>query len=182
MASPDDTAGLVLRPGREGDVDALVGLLDHVIAWLVSRGRPGQWGTRAASERPEIRQRTEALVAAGAVTVAEREGRVVGALAVSTEAPPYVPAAHVPPDALYVLQVTSRRDAAGRGAGRLLMERAEALARGDGRTTLALDHWAGAPELGAIYAGLGYEEVDRFEIEDDGRPWPGTVRVKRLGG
>ena len=43
---------------------------------------------------------------------------------------------------------------------------------------LALDHWAGSPELAELYERAGFAEVGGFALEHD-PPWPGTVRVRR---
>jgi GNAT superfamily N-acetyltransferase len=121
-----------------------------------------------------------AAVEAGAVYVAERDGVVVGALLVAPEAPGYVPRDALPDGLLYIVQVVSVRDDRGRGVGRRLMEEAERIATSAGVTAVALDHWAGSPELASTYERYGYRAVDEFVIEQRGEPWPGTVRLKSV--
>lgn len=41
-----------IRPGGEDDVPAVLALLDGAVAWLVARGRPGQWGVDPLSANP----------------------------------------------------------------------------------------------------------------------------------
>ena len=129
-----------MRRAEPGDVDALLALVDDVVAWLVARGRSGQWGARPLSQDHGFRARTANAVAAGLVTVAVRDGAVVGAMVVDRTVPGYVPSGLVPPGALYVHSLVSARSAAGAGVGRLLLDRAMELAAG---TPIALDHWSG---------------------------------------
>ena len=49
---------LTLRPAAEADVEPLLALVDSVVAWLVARGRAGQWGSASMSESPRFRRRT----------------------------------------------------------------------------------------------------------------------------
>ena len=165
-----------IRPATPADVAPLLALADAAVAWLVARGRAGQWGDSPLSASPDFRHRIVAAVDAGLLTVAERAGSVVGAVLLDTAVPPYVPAGLVPPDALYVHSLITDRTPAGTGAGRALLHHARTVAAG---RPLALDHWAGAPELATLYARAGYAEVGTFTLTG-GRdtPWPGTVRVR----
>jgi hypothetical protein len=115
---------LTLRPATPADGEPLLDLVDGVVAWLVTRGRPGQWGARPLSGHAGFRDRTAAGIAAGLVTVAVRDGAVVGAILLDRVAPAYVPAGLVPPGALYVHTLVSDRGPAGVGAGRLLLHHA----------------------------------------------------------
>jgi GNAT superfamily N-acetyltransferase len=163
-----------LRRAEPGDVDALLALVDDVVAWLDARGRSGQWGARPLSEDRGFRARTANAVAAGLVTVAVRDGAVVGAMVVDRTVPGYVPPGLVPSGALYVHSLVSARSAAGAGVGRLLVDRAMELAAG---TAIALDHWSGSPELAALYEKVGFFTVGTFTLDQRGEPWPGTLRV-----
>jgi hypothetical protein len=44
---------LTLRPATPADVQPLLDLVDGVVAWLVARGRSGQWGMRPLEQRGE---------------------------------------------------------------------------------------------------------------------------------
>jgi GNAT superfamily N-acetyltransferase len=168
---------LTLRPAAEADVEPLLALVDSVVAWLVARGRAGQWGSASMSESPEFRRRTAEFVAAGKVTVADRDGTVVGAIVLDADHPPYLPPGVVPPDALYVHTLVSDRTPAGSGAGALLLDHARSRAA-DRSVPLALDHWSGSPELAALYERAGFAEVGSFTL-DRAVPWTGTVRLRR---
>lgn len=166
-----------LRPGRSADVDPLLTLLDDVVAWLVARGRSGQWGAAPPSGNPAFRAEFERAVAAGTLTVAVRAATVVGAVILDPHRPPYVPADLVPPDALWVHTLVTDRTPAGRGAGRLLLDACRTRAAASG-APLALDHWSGSPELAAVYERAGYREVGTVVVPMPSGPWSGTVRVR----
>jgi GNAT superfamily N-acetyltransferase len=169
--------GLSLRPATADDVEPLFALVDSVVAWLVARGRAEQWGAQPLSDSPEFRERTAQAVAAGLVTLAVRDDTLVGAILLAESYPDYVPAGLVPDGALYVHTLVSDRTSAGAGAGALLLDHARASAEAAG-IPLALDHWAGSPELATLYEKAGFAEVGEFSL-DHGTPWPGTVRVLR---
>jgi hypothetical protein len=166
---------LALRPAEPADLGALLALVDDVIAWLVARGRSGQWGARPLSEDDGFRERTANAVEAGLVTVAVRNGAVIGAMVLDRTVPAYVPSGFVPRGALYVHTLVSARNEAGAGAGRLLLGHVRELAAGD---PVALDHWSGSPELAALYENAGFVAVATFTLDQRGEPWPGTLRVR----
>lgn len=166
---------VVLRPASSADVEPLLALMDRVVAWLVARGRSGQWGSRPLSEATGYREHTAAAVTAGRVTVAVRDGAVVGAVTLDRTTPAFVPAGLLPEGALYVHALVSDRTAAGLGIGQLLLDHAVSLAAGG---PLALDHWSGSPELATRYEDAGFAAVGDFVLDQRGQPWPGTVRVR----
>ncbi|MEV4103449.1 hypothetical protein AB0J42_24590 [Nonomuraea sp. NPDC049649] len=55
------------------------------------------------------------------------------------------------------------------------------IARAHGAPALALDHWAGSPELGRLYGEHGYVKVSEYTGEQDGKPVRNAVRVRFLG-
>lgn len=166
---------VTLRPATPADVEPMLTLADGVVAWLVARGRSAQWGAEPLSASPAFRDRTTQAVEAGLVTVAVRDGAVVGAILLADSHPDYVPAGLIPAGALYVHTLISDRTPAGRGAGTLLLDHARASAAEAG-VPLALDHWSGSPELAALYEKTGFTAVGEFTL-DHGTPWHGTVRT-----
>jgi hypothetical protein len=104
-----------VRPAVADDVPAILGLVDAAVAWLVGRGRAGQWGAAPLSATPGFADRAAEWVAAGVVTVAESDGRCVGALAAADGVPPYVPDGLVPAAALYVYTIVTDRGLAAVG-------------------------------------------------------------------
>lgn len=171
---------LKLRPATADDVEALLSLMDSVHAWLIARGRSEQWGTVPFSRIPGFPGRVADWARQGAITLAERDGRLVGALAVGPAVPPRIPAGAVPDGAMFVHTVLTDRGPDGRGAGTALLREAERLAREHGAPALALDHWAGSPELDRIYDAYGYAKVAEFTGEQAGRPVRYAVRVRDL--
>jgi ribosomal protein S18 acetylase RimI-like enzyme len=81
-----------------------------------------------------------------------------------------------------ITKLLVHRDARGRGAGRLLMEAAEAAARADGKTLLVLDTVTDSSAY-RLYQRLGWTEVGEipdFALYPDGRLCATTVFYKRV--
>ncbi|MGP4099037.1 GNAT family N-acetyltransferase [Nonomuraea sp. KM90] len=171
---------IVLRPAIGEDVPALLALMDSVLDWLVARGRTQQWGTTPFSRIPGFPGRVADWTAQGAITLAQRGEACVGLLALGPTAPPRVPAGLVPDGAIFIHTVMSDRGPEGRGVGATLLEEAEHRARTYGSPALALDHWAGSPELDRFYEGRGYVKVGAYEDKQEGGAVRTTVRVHRL--
>ncbi|WP_283136594.1 GNAT family N-acetyltransferase [Rhizohabitans arisaemae] len=170
-----------LRPATAEDVPAILALMDSVLDWLVARGRPDQWGTVPFSRVPGFPGRLAEWAGQGAFTVAERDGWCVGLIALAPGAPPRIPAGTVPDGALFVQTVLTDRGPGNRGVGSALMAEAERQARARGVSAVALDHWAGSPELDRFYDRHGYAKVAEYTEERDDRVVRNTVRVRRLG-
>lgn len=169
-------AAVTLRPAVAADLDPVLTLVDDVIAWLVARGRSGQWGSAPLAAHPALRADTAGRIAAGAVTVALRGGVLVGTVTLDGRHPAYLPVGLVPADALFVHTLVSARTPAARGAGRLLLDSCLARAAAAG-VPLALDHWAGSPELAAFYERAGLQAVGTVVLARRDGPWTGTVRL-----
>jgi ribosomal protein S18 acetylase RimI-like enzyme len=81
-----------------------------------------------------------------------------------------------------ITKLLVHREARGRGAGRLLMEAAEAAARADGKTLLVLDTVTGSSAY-RLYKSLAWTEVGEipdFALYPDGRLCATTVFYKRV--
>ncbi|MEU4829231.1 GNAT family N-acetyltransferase [Streptosporangium sp. NPDC023615] len=169
-----------LRPATADDVTALLVLMDSVHAWLIARGRPEQWGTVPFSHIPGFPGRVADWARRNVVTMAERDGRCVGMLAAALTVPPRIPAGTVPDGSMFIHTVMTDRGPGGRGAGAALLKEAERLARSHGAPALALDHWAGSPELNRLYDEHGYVKVTEYTDEQAGEPIRNTVRVRPL--
>ncbi|TCB95958.1 GNAT family N-acetyltransferase [Micromonospora zingiberis] len=169
----------LLRPGGPADAAVVLRLLDDATAWLVARGRTGQWGTEAASTDPRRIAQAEAWATGGGLWLAQVAGRPVGALVVGT-ATEYVPAATEPE--LYVNLLVTDRAYAGLGVGGQLLAHAAQLARERRVGLLRVDCYAG--DDGALvrwYERQGFTATDRFTVDRPGRPpWPGQVLIRRL--
>ncbi|MEU0477917.1 GNAT family N-acetyltransferase [Streptosporangium sp. NPDC006013] len=168
------------RSATTDDVPALLSLMDSVHAWLIAQDRPEQWGTVPFSRIPGFPDRVSDWTHQGVITLVERDGRCVGMLAAAPLIPPRIPAAVVPDGSMFIHTVMTDRGPGGRGVGSALLEEAARLARAHSAPALALDHWAGSPELGRIYDDHGYVKVAEYTDEQDGKAIRNTVRVRYL--
>ncbi|MDO3703403.1 GNAT family N-acetyltransferase [Micromonospora sp. C28SCA-DRY-2] len=166
------------RQATTDDTAALLSLMDSVLEWLVARGRPEQWGTIPFSRLPGFPERLADWVSQGVVTMAERDGRCVGLLAMAPTVPQRIPPGLVPEGSMFVYTVLSSRGPDGRGVGSTLLAEAERRARAGRAPALALDHWAGSPELARVYEQHGYVAV--AEYDDAQGSTRNIVRVRRL--
>lgn len=162
----------MIRVGSIEDADAVLGLLDRAVQWLIAKGRTGQWGDQPWSASEKRVARIHEMVAGSELLVLERDGVVVGALAHGREAHGYVPAAAEPED--YVLLLVS--DPGVRGAGRLLLEEAWLRARVAGVGLQRVDCYAGDDgKLVRFYESAGFTATERFEVAG----WPGQLLERR---
>ncbi|MGN6379870.1 MAG: GNAT family N-acetyltransferase [Gaiellales bacterium] len=130
-----------LRPATSADTDGIRRLVDEAYAVYVPR-----IGRKPAPMTADH----GALIAAGAVTVAEMDGDVVGVLVT-----------HPEPDHLLVENVAVAPRCQGHGLGRLLLDHAEAQARELGLPELRLYTNQAMTENLAMYPRLGYVEAGR---------------------
>lgn len=166
--------GLTIRLGDSDDVPAVLGLLDGAVAWLVSDGRTGQWGTEPHSADPRRHAQLTGFADDGGLWLARREGEVVGALAVG-DALPYVPRATEPE--LYVRLLVTDRASKGRGIGAALLDHARRLARDEGVGLLRVDCYAGGDgALVRYYERQGFTRDQPFDVNG----WPGQLLIERL--
>ena len=163
-----------IRHGGPADADAVIGLFDEAVLWMVARGQTGQWGTEPMSRNAKMVARVRDWAAGDGLWMMEDEGVAVGALVVG-ERPEHVHPVDEPE--LYVELLLSSRARAGERIGARLVEHAVALARDAGVALLRVDCWAGAPKLVAFYEGEGFVRDGTFDV----RGWPGQVFSMRLG-
>ncbi|WP_410620700.1 GNAT family N-acetyltransferase [Amycolatopsis sp. cmx-8-4] len=166
----------VIRSGDPGDVDILLRFFDEAVEWLVARGSSKQWGTEPWSVVPKRVERVEGMVADPGLRIAMVGGEPAGALIVSEEHDPHVPA--VDERELYVrLLITSRRFAGQRVGGRLV-EYALDEAKRRGIDLVRVDCWAGGDgDLQRYYESQGFKPTVRFDVDG----WTGQVLEQRVG-
>ncbi|MFG1639764.1 GNAT family N-acetyltransferase [Amycolatopsis sp. NPDC049252] len=166
----------VIRSGDPGDADILLRFFDEAVEWLVARGSSGQWGTEPWSNVPKRVERVNGMVADPGLRIAMVGGEPAGALIVSEEHDPHVPA--VDERELYVrLLITSRRFTGQRVGGRLV-EYALDEARRRGIDLVRVDCWAGGDgELQRYYESQGFRPTVRFTVDT----WVGQVLEQRVG-
>ncbi|MFC0031512.1 GNAT family N-acetyltransferase [Micromonospora chaiyaphumensis] len=175
-----DQQTIAIRPGGPDDAATVLRLLDSATAWLVARGRTGQWGTEPASTDPRRIAQTDVWTTGGGLYLAMLGDTEVGALVVGS-ATAYVPPATEPE--LFVNLLVTDRAYAGHGIGARLLAYAAELARERGLGLLRVDCYGGDDRaLVRFYEGCGFTATDRFTVERPGRePWPGQVLERRLG-
>jgi GNAT superfamily N-acetyltransferase len=118
----------------------------------------------------EVEQDRRVLLAAFA------DGDLVGTVQVILALPPNQP------HRAEIAKLLVHRSARGRGIARLLMERAEAEARAEGKTLLVLDAVTGG-DAARLYDRLGWTTVGvipGYALYPDGRPCDTTVFWKSL--
>ncbi|MEU0548825.1 GNAT family N-acetyltransferase [Micromonospora sp. NPDC005979] len=174
-----DPSTITIRPGGPDDALAVLRLLDVATAWLMERGRTGQWGTRQPSTDAGQIARAEEWAASGGLHLAMRGDRPVGALVVGA-ATEHVPPATEPE--LYVRLLVTDRAYAGLGIGARLLEHAAEVARARGLGLLRVDCYGGDDRaLVRFYEGCGFTPTEPFTVVRSGRePWPGQLLVRRL--
>jgi GNAT superfamily N-acetyltransferase len=149
-----------LRPGTPDDLDALLGLFDEAVEWLVARGQPEQWGSEAWSGSERHRAFVTEMASHPGLVIAEEDGAVVGASIVG-EPMPYAPAPTSPE--LYLrLLITSRRHR-GRDIGRLLLDQVFQRAREAGVPVVRVDCY-NAPGLVGWYESQGFVSTQTVPV------------------
>jgi hypothetical protein len=160
-----------LRTGSVADLDAVLGLLDRAVEWLVAQGRTGQWGDQPWSGSADRVARIRRMIDENELLLLEQDGAAVGALVHGPAAHDYVPAADEPED--YVLLLVS--DPTVRGAGRRLLDESWPR-RGAGVGLQRVDCYAGGDgKLVRFYESAGFTPTDRFEVSG----WPGRLLERR---
>jgi GNAT superfamily N-acetyltransferase len=169
-----------IRVGGPEDVPAVLALGDEAVEWMNARGNTGQWGTSpwTGNEKREATVRSRA--GGGGMRIAQdAAGGVIGAMVITPERQPYVPAVSEPE--LYVnLLLVSRRHV-GRGIGGALISMAKQEAAELGVGLLRVDCWAGeAGSLVRVYEGYGFSRVQEFTVPvPPSGQWPGMLLEMR---
>ena len=169
-ASPSPT----IRPLADSDcLTELTALLHAAYASLAAQG----WNFTAVDQSVDVTR--ERLTGAQGF-VAERDGRLVGTVAVRGPKPPGEAYIADPPPPLYttpgtaiLAQLAVHPDCRGEGLGERLMTAAEAWARDQGFVQLALDTAEPAEALRRRYERRGYATVGRIQ-------WQGKTYVSVL--
>jgi GNAT superfamily N-acetyltransferase len=161
-----------LRIGSVDDTEAVLGLLDRAVEWLVAQGRTGQWGDQPWSGSEDRVARIRGMIAGSELLLLEQDGVAVAALAHGPTAHEYVPAATEPED--YVLLLVS--DPSVRGAGRRVLDESWARARAAGAGRQRVDCYAGDDgKLVGWYEAAGFTRTEPFDVNG----WPGQLLERR---
>ncbi|WP_206184723.1 GNAT family N-acetyltransferase [Thermoactinospora rubra] len=163
-----------IREGGPADVPAVLGMFDSAVAWLVARGRTGQWGERPFTGDPRREAQVRQWASGGGMRIAEIDGTPAGTVTVG-EPPSYVAPATRPE--LYVQALVTDRRFAGRGVGGALLDWALAEARRRGVELLRVDCYAGDDgRLVRYYERWGFEREAPFTVGQ----WPGMVLRRQV--
>jgi GNAT superfamily N-acetyltransferase len=162
-----------IRRATPSDTRAVLGLFDDAVAWLVSIGSAGQWGSEPWSSNPTRREPVTAMMAEAGAWVAVRDGMILGAIVLG-EAHDYVPPGE---DELYVRLLIASRAAEARGTGATLLRFADDEARRAAVGRLRVDCYAGGEgRLVQFYESCGYVSTGDLMVGQ----WPGRVLVRDL--
>lgn len=166
---------MTIRPTTEADIPGVLKMGDEAVAWLVSQGRTGQWGTQPWTEKPErMKSLTERLTKTE-FSVAEIGGELAGSLAVATHIPDYAPPVDEPE--LYVHFLITAAAFRGMRVGARLLDRARERAREMGIGLVRVDCYGGADgKLVRYYESQGFTRTETFSVND----WPGQVLECRV--
>lgn len=165
---------MLIRPLQPSDsLEELTALLHAAYASLAAQG----WNFTAVDQSVAM---TRERLAEAQGFVAERDGRLVGTVAVRGPKPPGEAYIADPPPPLYTTPGTAilarlavHPDCRGEGLGERLMTAAEAWARDQGFVQLALDTAEPAQALRRRYERRGYATVGRIQ-------WQGKTYVSVL--
>lgn len=152
-------------------------MFDEAIAWFISIGNTGQWGSEPFSSSPRrVDQVTAWCSGPGSWVAVDAQDAALAALVLG-DAHDYVPRAEVPE--LYVKVLVASRAPGARGAGRRLMAFADGEAARAGVERLRVDCYAGGSgRLVEFYESCGYRRMQPFTVRD----WPGQLLVKAVPG
>ncbi|MCC6918173.1 MAG: GNAT family N-acetyltransferase [Alphaproteobacteria bacterium] len=154
---------ILLRPAVPADAPALVAIL---VGTFRDTWAPQMSAERVAAYGPEGRAEGYVRAKGAAFVVAEVDGIVAGFVHAEDG---FVHALHI--------AATMRR----RGVGRALMAAAETTARAAGQMRLRLETDTFNVASQALYAALGFEEVDRYpDVEYDPERIVTVLLEKRL--
>jgi GNAT superfamily N-acetyltransferase len=169
-----------IRIGSAADLPIALRLLDDAVAWLVSLGRTGQWGSTPFSASDARRAQIERILGSGIARIAEVEGEPAGLTVLMSDPPAYVAPARVPE--LYIHLLVTDRTRRGAGIARVLVDEAAALGLERGAEQLRVDCFAGsAGGLVDAYRRLGFAPVETFAVERAGQSaWPGCLLTRPL--
>jgi GNAT superfamily N-acetyltransferase len=164
-----------IRKGGADDIPAILALLDAAAAWLVARGRTGQWGTEPLSTRPGVVRKVHEYVDEGTPWLAEIDGEPAGTLILTPGPGAGIAPAAEPEQYVHWLAADSRF--AGRGVGAALLAHAAEKTRRQGIGLLRVDCYAGGDgRLVTYYEQQGFTRTETYESNG----WRGQVLERRV--
>ncbi|WP_054055147.1 hypothetical protein [Alloactinosynnema sp. L-07] len=67
----------MIRPGTPADADTLLAFFDDAVAWMVTRGQSGQWGSEPLSTVPAKVDRVRGMAESPGLWISEVDGQGV---------------------------------------------------------------------------------------------------------
>ncbi|MEV0640247.1 GNAT family N-acetyltransferase [Streptomyces sp. NPDC050619] len=169
-----------IREGGPDDIPAILGMLDSSVEWLVSQGRPGQWGTKPLSKNPKTVESVARYMDEGDVFIAEVDGVPAATLTLTESAGAYL--SHLPQPGepeRYIHWLASDRRFKGHGVGSALLAHAVDETRRAGVSLLRVDCYAGDDgKLVRYYESNGFIPTETFTVGEN--DWPGQVLARRV--
>ena len=164
---------LTFRRAQTEDLRQVVGVLSEAAAWAKARGVERWWSVPF----PEAWVRSG--IEHGDVVVVESTPRIVGTLTLTRQ--DLLMWGEQPPIAGYVHRVAIRREFAGQGLGKRILDWAEAEVRSWGRSKLRLDCLATNEPLVRYYLRQGFREVGRIQGNIPGEDRPSVLMERDVG-
>lgn len=172
---------ITIREGGPDDLPVILGMLDSCVEWLVSQGRPGQWGSKPMSQNPRAAESVVGDMEKGTAYIAEVDGVPAAAITVTDAPGAYL--SHLPSPGepeRYIHWLVSDRRFKGRGVGAALLEHVAEETRRAGVGLLRVDCYAGDDgKLVAYYEANGFVPTETYTSGEDG-DWPGQVLARRV--
>lgn len=147
----NDVALIEVRRAESADVSSITSVLREASQWLLSKGID-MWDRRDFSD-----ERTSSQVLLGEYWIGEQFEEVVGVFRLLWDDPRVW--RESPGEAGYVHNLAVAPGFHGQGMGRILLDRAEALIEGEGRSRARLDCVLGNERLRSYYSEAGYRLV-----------------------
>ena len=145
-----------VRKARTADLDAVLSVLEDAARWMVSQGTEG-WTPDSFSRR-----RIAEIIGCGEMYLALLAGEAIGTFALQWSDEETW--GMMPDNAGYVHGLAVRRDFAGRGLGRELLDWTENRVSLSGRQYLRLDCTAENDALNAYYRRAGFDYRGRATV------------------
>ncbi|MFI6317186.1 GNAT family N-acetyltransferase [Nonomuraea sp. NPDC050556] len=162
-----------IRVGDSADVTAVLQMFDSAVAWLVTQGRTGQWGSEPFTGNAKREEQAAGWAAGGGMRIAVVDGQSAGCLVVG---PPHEYVKPVDSE-LYVQVLVIDQRFAGHGVGRALLERAYAEAEQLGVELLRVDCYAGDDgRLVRYYESCGFTRAEPFTVGQ----WLGMILQREV--
>jgi GNAT superfamily N-acetyltransferase len=157
---------LVFATATNSDAAELAALGTAVAHELTRQYGQGPWSS-ARTERSVLSELRRPRFSR--IVIARSNRRIVGTLRVATKKPWAIDTAYFTAvtKPLYLTGMAVHPDVQRQGVGRLLLERAEAIARAWPADAIRLDAFDAAAGAGAFYAKCGFREVARVRYKSN---------------